>query len=406
MLPIKRPSKTAIVLSGGGSRGAYEAGIIHYLRTQLNPAASQKLKFSIYSGSSVGAINVAYMASAAHDLSSQGQRLLDLWSNIHAKKIYKRGPVTLGKLMLSSSLGMAFNLFGLNRFLKVDDQQPIHFQGLLNTRPFFHFLLQNVQWQMIHQNIQDGHLDAIAVAATNTLTGQIELFLDHHPELKFQSRFIMNKTKISPRHVMASAALPLLFPSVAIDSVYYNDAALRMNTPLTPAVHLGATDLMMIATSSKDPQSTAHVGEVPALGDLIGTFIYSILQDRLETDEHQLQRINKILHTIKDNTDTTTYNSIANQLNIRPLRTLSFRPSQDITAFVDEELKKSLRSLESFGVLEKAVIRLLEINEKKGSNLLSYFLFEPSYIKKLLELGFEDARAKHDDIMEFIEGLA
>ncbi|MCB1197952.1 MAG: patatin-like phospholipase family protein [Deltaproteobacteria bacterium] len=400
----KTASKPAIVLSGGGSRGAYEAGIIHYIRTQLPQKACQKLRFSIYSGSSVGAINVSFLASTAQDLPKQGNELIKLWSDIRAEKIYKRGAITLGKMLIHSTSGALFNLLGL-KSLFAKDQQPIHFQGLLNTRPFFHFLLQNVQWNMITKNIQNNVFDAIAIAATNTLTGNIELFLDHRPDWHYQSRFIMKKTTISPRHVMASAALPVLFPSVPIDHVYYNDAALRMNTPLTPAVHLGATDLMTIATSSEDPITTASPGEIPALGDLMGTFIYSILQDRLETDEHQLQRINRILHAVKQHTAANIYQDICEELNIRPIQSLSFKPSQDITVFVDEELRKSLRSLQTFGALEKTIIRLLEIDQNKGSNLLSYFLFEPTYIQKLIELGMQDARAKHDQIMQFIENL-
>ncbi|MCB0271868.1 MAG: patatin-like phospholipase family protein [Bdellovibrionales bacterium] len=397
-------TKPAIVLSGGGSRGAYEAGVMHYIRTQLPASANQKLKFSIYCGSSVGAINVSFFASSAHDHQYQGHEILRLWSNITAEQIYKRGALTLGKLLLHSATGFSMNFTGLNRLFS-KELQPVHFEGLLNTRPFFHFLLQNVKWPMISQNIQDGFFDAIAIAATNTLTGDIELFVDHKKDLFYQSRFTMKKTRISPRHIMASAALPVLFPSVSINGVYYNDGGLRMNTPLTPAVHLGATDILTITTSSQDPQTTAPVGTRPGLGDLIGTFIYSILQDRIETDEHQLQRINRILEEVKKNTDQETYEKVCDQVGVRPIRALRIFPSYDITSLVDDELRKSLRSLRSFGSLEKAVIRLLEINEKSGSNLLSYFLFESSYINKLLELGFQDAKAKHDEIMEFVENL-
>lgn len=397
-------SKTGVVLSGGGSRGAYEAGVIHYMRTMLPSDALQKLRFQIYCGSSVGAINVSFMASTAHDLLFQGNEIMRLWSNIHAEHIYKRGAISLGKLLLHSATGATFNLLGLKNLFPRQDQ-PIHFQGLLNTRPFFHFLLQNIKWPMISQNIHNNLFDAIVIAATNTLSGNIELFLDHRSDLNIDTRFLVRKTRISPRHVMASAALPVLFPSVAINNIYYNDGGLRMNTPLTPAVHLGASNLLTIATSSKDPRSTAPEGEIPALGDLIGTFIYSILQDRLETDEHQLRRINRILHTFKENIDPATYQKVCDQMDIRPINSLFFYPSQDITGFVDDELRKSFKSLRSFGSMERAIIRLLEIDEQSGSNLLSYFLFEPSYIHKLLELGFEDARARHDEIMTFVENL-
>src|SRR5690606_29402947 len=101
-------------------------------------------------------------------------------------------------------------------------------------------LLQHVVWPQITQNIQKGHIEALAIATTNTLTGNAEIFLEHHLEFQFKSRLLVNAAKITPRHIMASAALPVLFPSVSISNQYYNDGSLRMNTPLTPAVHLGA----------------------------------------------------------------------------------------------------------------------------------------------------------------------
>lgn len=401
---LRRHHRTSIVLSGGGSRGAYEAGVINYIRTMLPPRLAKNLHFSILSGTSVGAINAAFMASTADDINKQGNDLIKLWKNILTNEIYSRGPFSLGKLFMRSAFGILANLTGLKGILKPNDYH-VHFQGLFDTKPFFQYLLKNCDWNRITKNLNAGYFDALSITATNIQSGQVELFLEKNPDLDVHSRFLIHEVKISPRHVMASAALPMLFPAVPIQGIYYNDGGLRLSTPLGPAVSLGATKILLIGTKYTDPnpQVAPEQNKIPTLASILGKFFHAALQDRINADREQLTRINRILETIQKIAGQQTFEKICKEARVAPIEIISFFPSYDIAKMVDQTLRKSFTNLKTFGIFERFVIRLLEIDVSTGSDLLSYFLFEPTYIANLVELGFEDARKKHDQLVEFAE---
>lgn len=400
--------RTAIVLSGGGTRGAYEVGVLSYIRSKLPPTLAEKLVFNIQCGSSVGAINAAVMVSRAHDPLSQGKALVSLWENIRTENIYRRGPFTLGKLLLRMGIGTTSKLVGLKGVTEADDDL-LSFHGLFDTTPFFQTLMRACSWANISRNIDRGPVASLIVPATNMVSGQVEFFLEKKPSITHSDRLVTHVGRISPRHVMASAALPVLFPPVPIRHTYYNDGGMRLNTPIGPAVSLGATHVLTIGTR-RAPQrprgeatykSDSH--KPPSLASVLGKFYNAVLLDRLEADNEQLERINRILKSCEEHTTPLVFEEICQEAKVHPIETLFLSPTVDIATLVDDTLRSSLRKLKTFGVLERAILRILEVDVASGSDFLSYFLFEPEYIKRLIDLGFQDARKQHDQLVDFAE---
>lgn len=382
--------------------------MIHYIRTKLPPELSRQFRFHIKCGSSVGAINAAFMAAMAHDPIRQGSEILRLWEGIRSENIYRRGAVPLGKLILRSLFGIAFHLFGIKGVRKEDDLS-LHFRGLFDTTPMVQTLRQHCPWPQIGKNIQSGIIDAVAISATNMASGDVELFTQRNPNMAHSDRIKTHLVRLSPRHVMASAALPILFPSVPIHEVYYNDGGIRLNTPLAPAVSLGAARIVVIGTRPEkqeevlDTQARIRKLQTPSIGTVLGRIFNTFLLDRLEADRDQVGRINRILAACAKHVSTETYQTICREAGVHRIETLSIFPSVDFGTFVDETVRGSYRKLISLGLLERAILRLLEAQPEYGNDLLSYFLFEPTYLKKLIELGYEDARSHHDKLLEFAE---
>ncbi len=404
----ERKTETALVLAGGGTRGAYEAGVIHYIRTKLPPDIARRFQFDIHCGSSVGAINAAWMAATAEDLVFQGNDLMQRWLAVRTENIYRTGPVSLGKLLLRSIIGITAHFLGIEGWKEKGDRS-LHFQGLFDTQPFFLFLRQGCHWPNITKNLEAGRIDGVCVSATNMHTGQVELFVQKRPDVQHSERMPTHQVKLSPRHVMASAAIPILFPPVPIEDVYYNDGGLRLNTPLAPAVSLGAGRILMIGTHFRrggrmtDTQGRFVAPRYPTLAEILGRVLQSILTDRLQSDSEQVERINRVLRAIEKNTSPEIYSQVCREASVRQIEELVIMPSVDIATLVDETVRGSLKNLRTFSSLERAILRILEAGPGSGSDFLSYFLFEPSYLKKLVDLGYEDAHAQHDEIAAFAE---
>jgi NTE family protein len=194
-----------------------------------------------------------------------------------------------------------------------------------------------------------------------------------------------------------------------VQNIYYYDGGLRLNTPLTPAVSLGASRILIIGTQhrlSTDADVTktqARQMHYPSLGETLGEVYHSILLDRLRADREQVQRINRILDAISKRVSPEVYGEITDEARVQKIEALSIFPSVDIASLVDDTVRGSLRNLRTFSALERAILRFLETDPKSGANFLSYFLFEPSYLRRLIDLGFHDARKHHDELAAFAE---
>lgn len=404
-----RQRTLGLVLSGGGARGAYEAGILHYIRTML-PHKVRYRPFDIHCGSSVGAINTCHLAATSHDMNRQADEVRHLWETLRSENIYRRDMSAMRDFLVGAVRGLVGNFFK-------KPQKANHFHGFLDTSPLLPFLEQVIPWEMVSKNVASGIVKAVSIVATNVFTGRMELFIDKHPEIEYTGEYIHHFGPIQPLHAKASAAIPLVFPSVLINGIAYTDGGLRLNTPMSPAIQLGADSLLVIglhhyAKPGEKIPFHGHKGHDPALGQILGRVMNSIFLDRIQYDMEQLERINRIVDWgemvygkdfLDDLNEMLHRRSIRGDIANRGLKRLNvirIRPSEDIGEIFGHCFRRGRDKLSAF---EKFLVRFLDIDSSSGVDFLSYISFLPEYIKKLLDLGFEDARKHHGELKEFFE---
>jgi NTE family protein len=246
-LPLLRP-KIGFVLSGGGSRGAYEAGIIHYLRTDLARRLGRHVPIDIVSGTSVGAINAAFLAATMADPDAQAAQLVAAWQALRIEELISLRPMDV--------------LRALRLVLGGEPPAPapgsFRYGGLLETSGLERFVIRVIPWRGIERSLRERHLHALSVSSTHVGTGHTVVFLSSaEPVPREWSRdpFVRHRAaRIGPRHVLASAAIPMLFPAVKIGDEYYTDGGLRQNTPMSPAIRLGADRLLLVSLRHVAPE--------------------------------------------------------------------------------------------------------------------------------------------------------
>jgi NTE family protein len=415
----KDPHRLGLVLSGGGARGAYEAGVINYIRTKILPEQGGHRTFEVQCGSSVGAINTCFMASYAHDPLEQGRKIWELWSNLRQENIYKRNMAALMTLLGRSVRGMSANFLAVNPFdIGKRRSGGSRFRYFLDTKPLLEHLQSHVSFYRIAKNIKERRLAAVSVTATNTSNDKMELFIQKRPDVAYTGDYIHQLTNITARHVLASAAIPIVFPAVNIHNTYYCDGGLRLNTPMSPAIQLGADKIVIIGVHHKyrSGERFMHVAppnEFPTLGQQVGLIMTAMFSDRIQYDMEQLTRINRLIEW-SERVFGNDYLSKINKMlvseglsgdiaerGLKKIHVLQIFPSQDISALFSECYQKHSTS-ETFTTFEKVLFRLLDIDPSAGVDILSYLSFMPHYLKTLLELGFHDAESKRDEIIEFL----
>ncbi|MBI2345666.1 MAG: patatin-like phospholipase family protein [Deltaproteobacteria bacterium] len=411
------PPIYALVLSGGGARGAYEAGVVHYMRTAL-PAPVRDRSFQLLCGSSVGGINTCFLASHAENPRAQGELIRKTWEMLRQEEIYRRDVAAVSRLFFRSFAGISLNIFRKPPTEAVHEK-GIHFHGLVDTEPFPRFLKRIVNWERIGSNIARRLLHGVSLTLTNMQSGQLEFFIHKHPEVPYTGDYPVHFVELTWRHAMGGAAIPILFPPVEIGGTHYADGGLRLNTPMSPAIHMGADRVVVIGMH--DPAEAAQSRRVaadgphppPTLGEILGKILSSIFLDRLDYDLKQMRRINRIVEWGEKVYGPKFLAEINRMLvregivgdvasrGLKRLEVLSIFPSRDIRQLFAECISGP-GGLSGFSAFEKVLLRLLDVDMHRGQEFLSYFLFLPPYIKALVELGYEDAKKRHDELIAFL----
>jgi len=409
--------KLGLVLAAGGARGAYEAGVLYYLRTGL-PAKAAQRPFQIHTGTSVGAMNTAAMAAMAEDSKLQAEKIKELWFSIRQENVYERDFGATTHFLGSTIGGLMRNFLTFNPFQLTRRKGP-HFNSFLDTSPLRDYLNKVIPWKAIRKNVLNGPIDAVALNATNLRNGRQELFLQRKPNLEYQGHYGHFDVDLNVDHAMASAAIPIIFPSVKIDKTYYADGSLRLFTPMSPAIQLGANSLLVIGlryrSSTLDKLKFKKDMAEPTIALQLGRVLNGVFLDRIEYDMEQLERINSIVETSEKVYGADYLEKLNKRMQkeglevdiasrgLRKIQALEIKPSQSISGLFLRWIPKAKKGDFQFAAFEKLLIRLLDIDPSTGSDLLSYLTFAPDYLRTLFDLGFEDAKKQRSRLIQIMD---
>ena len=376
-----RPAEpvTGLILSGGGARAAYQVGVLAAIAELLPPGAPNP--FPVIVGTSAGAINAISLASGATDFTAAIQRLTAFWQGFRSHLVLRSD--WPGVIRQASR-------FFIHSLLGLGSQMPV---ALLNSTPLKALLKDKLHLDGIDEAIRNKHLHAVAVTAFGYESGQAVTFYQGGGTIDawLRHRRIGVPTQLSVEHLLASSAIPLLFAPVKLDHEYFGDGAVRQSAPISPALHLGASRVLVVGVSGNPRGNEPAVqrtftGQEPTLAQIGGHMLNSTFIDSLESDIELLERLNQFSHF-------QPADSAARGL--APVEVLVIAPSQpidEIAARHRQELPAALRLF----------LRGPGATKTSGAGVLSYLLFEAGYCSELIELGRRDALAKREEITRFL----
>lgn len=387
---------TGLILTGGGARAAYQVGVLAALAQLRRDAGmagpGSANPFPIIAGTSAGAINAATLASYADDFDAAVDGLMHIWQNIHVDQVYAAdslGVIRTGaRWMTMMSLGWALARWRRSRPRSLLDNEPL--RGLLS---------QWVRLERLDKMLGEGHLHALAISGSSYTTGQhVTFFQTHAPITPWQrSQRLSVRTQLTLSHLMASSAIPFIFPAEEIEldgqAEWFGDGSMRQSAPVSPAVHLGAERVLVIgAGRMHEPPGHRQVLNEghPSMAQIAGHALSNIFLDALAVDVERLQRINHTLSLLPPEARRNTA--------LRPVDVLVIAPSRrldDMAAEHQGSLPPSIRALlRSVGVAGEG-------KQASGSALTSYLLFEPAFTSDLIMLGMADTLVRRAEVQRF-----
>ena len=386
----------AMILSGGGARGAYEVGVLWYIFDELTRVMGQPPRVDILCGTSVGAINASYLAAHLSDPALGVRRLVELWSELELSRMLGFGV----KQMLS-----------LPRVLVGGGKA----RGLFDVRPMADLVQNEISWRSVARSLRQGNLRALTVSCTEVSTGRTVVFMQTSPEGSVPEnappRTLFRAARIGPQHALASAALPMLFPPVPVDGDLYLDGGLRQNTPIAPALRLGASHIFAIGSSReikgrvmREPGAT-EPSRAPGAAFLLGKILNAFLLDHIDADIELLSRINSMLVDGTEAYGPGFAEAVSAQarrrgaLEYQYVNCLRVRPSEDIGRLASEHLRHG--RLRGDPILTKRLFSVIELGVDVEADLASYLLFDGPFCRRLIEMGRADAQLRRDDLVTF-----
>ncbi|HMW63233.1 MAG TPA: patatin-like phospholipase family protein [Accumulibacter sp.] len=372
--------RTALVLGGGGARAAYQVGVLQAIRDLLGPRHPNP--FPIVCGASAGAVNAATLACYSANFSVAVDALADVWRNMHADQIYRADALGIGSTALKWLAALLLG-WALKR-------SP---RSLLDNQPLRRLLEERLDFTRIARSIDRGTLYAASITASGYVSGHSVSFFQAHPEVQTWRRAQRAgcRTELTVDHLLASSAIPFIFPAVHLNREYFGDGSMRQLAPVSPAIHLGARKVLIIGvaqTVDSLPRQSSRRYPTPA--QIIGHVLSSIFLDGLAIDAERIERVNRTLALIPHERNSES------ALGLRPLRSLIISPSERLDYL-------AARNAHALPWPVRTLLHSLGAMNRRGGALTSYLLFEKAYTETLIALGYKDAMDRVDDLKAFFD---
>jgi len=371
------PVSTALVLGGGGARPAYQIGVLKAL-VQFYPR-NHNVPFDIICGTSAGAINAISIATHASCFHLAIKKLDWVWRHFETHKVYRTSiPQVLRHLGRMAIKGLQ------------DDKVNTDAGSLLDNQPLRELLNNLIDFKRIDRNIGNDALKAISIDSSCYNNSRSYTFYqgNEHIDDWQRARRVGIRSLLNTEHLLASSAIPMVFPSIKLNQAYYGDGSVHQLSPLSSPIHLGANKIFVINLDSPHKHFPIEFEYHPKTATIAGHLLDTIFSDTLNSDLERLQRVNNTLSMISPQDRET--------LNLRHIDTLVMKTSQDLSRIAE-------RFYDDMPFAIKTLLKLFGINRHSDSSIVSYLLFEKSYTTTLIELGYQDAMDRIDEIKQFFD---
>ena len=374
-----KTSNNALVLTGGGARAAYQVGVLTAIAKYV--PRNHGVPFPIICGTSAGAINTTALACYASCFHLGVKKLEWVWKNLQTHRIYHSDPLRVFS-HISKGVLATFQADYANKSAR----------SLLNSAPLRDLLSEVMDFKRIDNNILRGYLTAVSVTASSYNSGDSISFYQSEEGISpwYRAKRRGQPSQINCDHLMASAAIPMVFPSIKIRRQHFGDGSIHQLSPLSPAIHLGADKIFIVGV--EQPKEPLHAREnnphPPTTSTIAGHLLDTIFSDTLQSDIERMTRINETLTLIPEHIRKE-------RDGLKNIETLLVNPSHDFNAIAVKyfaELPLSIRLL----------LRTIGITNDSESSIVSYLLFDKNYCKELIKLGYKDAMEQETEIREFL----